>query len=93
MPWQADMGFNFIYSLYIYIFFYQIIYIFYKQHQEQQNLTKNIQNKNTSTEPHMLLKEAIRLLKIKEVIKEYIMINEKKCYYVLSVSNIHGVSS
>ena len=33
---------------------------------------------NTSPEPYMLLKEAIRLLKTKEMIKEYIIIVIKK---------------
>ena len=43
----------------------------------------------------MLLKEAIKLLKTKEVIKIIIkkMIDEKKCGSVLSVPNIHGVWS
>ena len=36
-----------------------------------------IKRNNTSAEPYMLLKEAIRLLKTKEVIKEYIIIIKK----------------
>ena len=45
---------------------------------------------NTSIKPYILLKKAIRLLKTKEMIKDYVIIMIKKYDYVPSVPNIHS---